>query len=648
MAASQVTESPYGTWRSPITSELIVSGIIALGEVRLEGDDIYWIEQRPLENGRYVIVRRTPDGKIADVTPAGFNARTRVHEYGGGAYVLDGRTVYFSNYDDQRLYRQDPDAAPRPITPAVDLRYADGVIDKRRKRILSVREDHTGTGQAVNTIVSLRFDEDKDGGRVLVSGNDFYSNPRLSPDGQRLAWLTWNHPNMPWDGTELWVGEVDETGNVAKSEKVAGGLDESIFQPEWSPDGTLYFISDKSGWWNLYRRRGDSIEPMQEMEAEFGVPQWVFGLSTYSFESAERIICTYSGKRGAQLGRLDTIKRTLTARETPYTSITNVRAAPGRAAFIGGSPTQPFSIVLYDLNTQQFSVLRRSTEITVDSGYLSIPQAIEFPTENGKTAHAYYYPPKNRSFAAPRGEKPPLLVNSHGGPTGATSSVFNLSIQYWTSRGFAVVDVNYGGSTGYGREYRRRLNGAWGVVDVVDCANAARYLIRQGLADPNRVVIRGGSAGGYTTLTALASTDVFKAGASHFGIGDLEVFADTTHKFESRYLDHLVGPFPVKRDLYRERSAIQHMDRFTRPLILFQGLEDEIVPPNQAELMVKALQEKKIPVAYLAYPGEQHGFRRAENIKRTLDAELYFHGKVFGFQPADEIDPVTIENLENR
>ena len=645
MAKPQV--APYGSWKSPITSDLIASGIIRLGQIALDGDDVYWVEMRPAEGGRYVIVRRTPGGRTTDVTPPPFNARTLVHEYGGGAFAVAEGTVYFSNFADQRLYRQEPGAQPRPITPEAKLRYADGVVDRRRGRMICVREDHTDPAQeAVNAIVSLDLEGDPEGGRVLVSGNDFYSSPRLSPDGTRLAWLTWNHPNMPWDGTELWVGELRADGSLGRAERVAGGPRESIFQPEWSPDGVLHFVSDRTGWWNLYRWRDGRAEPLTEMEAEFGRPQWVFGMSTYAFASADHIICAYTQRGIWHLASLDTATRALKPIEIPYTEIAYVRAAPGRAVFLAGSPIEPASVVQLDLATGRIEVLRRSTEAAIDPGYLSSPQAIEFPTEGGLTAYAFFYPPQNRDYVAPPGERPPLLVMSHGGPTSAASTTLNLGIQYWTSRGIAVLDVNYGGSTGYGRAYRERLDGQWGIVDVDDCVNGARYLVERGLVDGQRLAIRGGSAGGYTTLCALTFRDVFKAGASYFGVSDLEALTKETHKFESRYLDRLVGPYPERRDLYRERSPIHFAHRLSCPAIFFQGLEDRVVPPSQAESMVEALRAKGLPVAYVTFEGEQHGLRRAESIKRALDAELYFYSRIFGFEPADPVEPVPIENLD--
>ncbi len=637
--------APYGSWRSPITSELIVSATIRLGQIELDGEDVYWIETRPTEGGRNVIVQRKPNGQVTDRTPPSFNARTRVHEYGGGDFVVADGTIYFSNFEDQRVYRQSPGAQQRPITAEAALRYADVLIDRQRDRLICVREDHTlANREPVNNLVGLQL-ERGDVGHVLVSGNDFYSSPRLSPDGSQLAWLTWNHPNMPWDGTELWVGEFKTDGSLGRTEQVAGGVDESVFQPEWSPDGVLHFVSDRTGWWNLYRWRNGRIEQLWEMAAEFGIPQWIFGMSTYSFESADRIICTYSQQGTWHLARLDTTTRRHEPIETPYTDLSGIRAASGHVVFLAGSPTEPLSIVRLDLRTRVPEVLRRPSDVTIHGAYLSIPRAIEFPTENGLTAHGFFYAPKNREYTVPPGEQPPLLVLSHGGPTAATSSTLQMGIQYWTSRGFAVLDVNYGGSTGYGRAYRQRLNGQWGIVDVDDCVNGARYLGKRGEVDGHRLVIRGASAGGYTTLAALTFRDVFQAGASYYGVSDLEALAKETHKFESRYLDGLIGPYPQRRDLYLERSPIHFIDQLSCALILFQGLEDEVVPPNQAEMMFEAVREKGLPVAYVPFEGEQHGFRRAENIKRALDSEIYFYSRIFGFRLADPVDPVPIENL---
>jgi dipeptidyl aminopeptidase/acylaminoacyl peptidase len=637
--------APYGSWISPITADSIVAGTVGLGQIALDGEDIYWVETRPSEKGRYSIVKLTVGRTISDITPADFNVRTRVHEYGGGSYAVNDGTIIFTNFPDQRLYRQTAGARPQAITPQSELRYADGVVDARRNRLITVREDHSLSGsEAVNALASIELNG---GGQqqILESGYDFYSSPRLSPDGKRLAWIAWNHPNMPWDSTELWVADLLNDGSLANKSMIAGGKDESIFQPEWSPDGILHFVSDRSGWWNLYRYYEGRIAALSEMDAEFGLPQWIFGLSTYAFENANRIVCTYVKQGISQLAILETTTGKIETIESPYTRIEGIKAKPGKAFFLAATPLEATAIISFDLSTRRFDILRRSSDLKIDPGYFSAAEAIEYPTEGGLSAHAFYYAPANRDFEAPPGELPPLLVMSHGGPTSAASPTLRLGIQYWTSRGFAVLDVNYGGSTGYGRGYRERLKGNWGVMDVDDCANGARYLAELGKVDLNRLAITGGSAGGYTTLCALTFRDLFRAGASHYGVSDLEALEVDTHKFESRYTHSLVAPYPERADLYRERSPINFTDRLKVPVIFFQGLEDKIVPPNQAEMMVEALRAKKLPVAYLTFEGEQHGFRQAANIKRSLDGEFYFYSRVFGFEPGDEIESLEILNL---
>jgi len=647
---SKVKVEPYGSWKSPITSDLIVTASVGLGQIALDGDDVYWLEMRPSEGGRTCIVRRSADGSTADLTPPGFNARTRVHEYGGGDFVVHDGAVFFSNFADQRLYRQDRGAGdPRPITPEGPFRYADACVDARRGRLICVREEHAaGAAEPANAVVSVGLDGsgNEGGGRVLVSGSDFYASPRLSPDGRRLAWLSWDHPNMPWDGCELWVANIDEGGNLSSPRVVAGRRSESVVQPRWSPAGVLYFISDRSNWWNLYREgTGGRVECVYEAEAEFGDPLWVFSLSTYAFAGEDEIVCAYNERGRWALGRLTPSARRFEPVETPYTDISYVNASGPRAFFRAASPVERAAVVSLDLRGGGVEVLKRASETAVDAGYVSEAEAVEFPTEGGRTAHAFFYRPRNRDFAAPEGERPPLLVKCHGGPTSATTTALRLDVQFWTSRGVAVLDVNYGGSTGYGREYRDRLEGAWGVVDVDDCVNGARHLVERGEADGRRCAITGGSAGGYTVLCALTFRDLFGAGASHFGVSDLKGLVADTHKFESRYLDRLVGPYPERADLYHERSPINFADRLSCPVIFFQGLEDRVVPPNQAELMVEALRRKGVPVAYVPFEGEQHGFRKAENIKRALDGELFFYSRVFGFRLAEEVEPVRVENL---
>lgn len=636
--------APYGSWKSPIASDMIASETIGLEQVAFDGLEIYWIESRPAEGGRCVIVRCNPEGEVEEITPVPFNVRTKVHEYGGGAYCVFNRIVFFSNFADQRLYRLDPGSLPRPITPPGDRRYADQMIDASRNRMICICEDHGLPGrEAVNTIVAVDLDGEGDI-KILTHGYDFYSSPCLSPDGRKLAWLAWNHPQMPWDGNELWIGELEEDGSLGRTEKVAGGADESIFQPEWSPDGILHFVSDQTGWWNLYRWHEGQTEALTELEAELGRPQWRMGFSTYAFLSSDRIIFAYTENgiwnlAGLNIGeKIDPIK-------APFTEISYLKACKDYALFVAGSPSEPISVVLLSFPSEKMKVLRRSSRAVIDQDYISRPEAIEYPSGDGLLAHAFYYRPKNKDFQALPGERPPLLVISHGGPTGTASSALNLMIQHWTSRGIAVLDVNYGGSTGYGRAYRERLKGKWGIVDVNDCANGALYLAEKGEVDRDRLIIRGGSAGGYTTLAALAFRRTFQAGASYYGVSDLEVLARETHKFESRYLDGLVGPYPRLIDLYIERSPIHFPEKLSCPVIFFQGTEDRIVPPNQARMMFDALRSRGLPTALVEFAGEQHGFRKAENIKRALDGELYFHSRIFNFQTADFIEPVPIENF---
>jgi dipeptidyl aminopeptidase/acylaminoacyl peptidase len=675
--------APYGSWPTPITSELVVRAAAGVGEVSLDGDTVTWSEARPEEGGRIQLVRRTGDGQPVDLLPAGFNARTAVHEYGGGAWWVRGGSIWFTHWDDQRLYVQRPDGPdrftePEPVTAAPEAsrgdRWADGAFTPDGHWLLAVREHHPpggGPADVVNEIVVLDTTRELPA-RVLVTGPDFVSDPRVSPDGRRVCWLQWSHPDMPWDGTELCVADLRTTDigpALAHPAVVAGRPDqgpgghgdgESVSQPRWAADGSLWFISDRSGWWNLFRwtppaaigasATDGPVEPAVQIDAEIGVPQWVFGQSRYAFLSGDRTVFAYlrDGIDHLAVRLPDGGTREL---DLPYTTVSSVQAEGDRVVFVGASATSEPAVVSVHVDAAGTAtapeILRPPRDLGIGPEWFSVPEPVGFPTSGGRTAHALVYPPTNPDVEAPVGELPPLLVLIHGGPTGMARPMLALGTQYWTSRGFAVVDVNYGGSAGFGRAYRNQLRGNWGVVDLDDCEAAARWLGEQGRVDPARLCIRGGSAGGYTALAALAFRATFAAGASHYGVADLEVLATETHKFESRYLDQLIGPYPQRRDLYAARSPIHHLDGFDRPLIVLQGLEDEVVPPRQSEMIVEALRARSVPVAYVTFEGEQHGFRQAANIRRALDAELSFYAQVFGIDlPAGEgIEPVTVENL---
>ncbi len=641
------TVAPYGAWTSPLSAARATAGALRLGQIAVDGDDVYWLEGRASEGGRNVLVRASAGAPPVDVSPRDFNVRSRVHEYGGAAYTVHQGTIYASNFADQKLYAFTAGQAPKALTPEGYF-YAQCRVDVARKRLLCVREDHTkGDAQPPAAIVAIPLGaQAPTAGVVLASGADFYSDPILSPDGTQLAWLQWDHPNMPWDGTSLYLADLDARGLPAKPVRIAGGPEESIFQPSWSPDGRLYFVSDRSGWWNLYRQQGSVSEPVHAMQAEFGKPQWVFGMTTYAFQSDNRLVVTWTEQGRWRMGLLNLEPRRLERLDLALDPLEALVSTSRAAYFVGGSPTEGPAVARVSYGGVEVEILRRSREDTLEPAYVSAPEAVTFDS-SGQETHAFYYPPTNPGFEAPAGTAPPLLVLSHGGPTGATDPVFDPEVQFWTTRGFAVIDVNYGGSTGYGRAYRKRLNGQWGIVDVRDAVNAAKHLVAAGKADPARLITRGGSAGGYTTLAALTFHDTFKAGASYYGISDLEVLAKDTHKFESRYMDSLVGPYPAMQATYRERSPIHFVDKLNCALILLQGLEDKVVPPSQSQMMADAVRKKGLPVAYVTFEGEQHGFRKAENIVRALESELYFYGKVFGFTPADTLAAVSIDNLRD-
>jgi dipeptidyl aminopeptidase/acylaminoacyl peptidase len=641
-----MTPLTHGSWPTPITSDLVVRAAARLGEVVVDGSDVWWAEARPSEGGRSVIVRRSADGTVDDVLPAPWNARTRVHEYGGGAWTASGGTLWFTEFTDQRLYRLDPGGdgpvavTPEPPVPA-GVRYAD--LRVTADGVLAVRETHPTSGRAadvVNELVRITAD----GTDVLVSGPDFVSDPRPSPDGGTLAWVQWNHPDMPWDAAQLVIRRADGTETV-----VAGGDGESVVQPLWGPDGSLWFLCDRTNFWSLYRRRPDGeVELVLDLGSDIAGPQWVFGQSRYALLDDGRIVLAYGRAGGDRLGVLDP-DGSVRELELGWRTFRYVTARGSSVVCIAGSPASEPVVLRVPVDGGEPEILRRARDLGLDPAWFSEPEHVSFPTEDAGTgigvAHALVYPPANPAVQAPEGELPPLLVVVHGGPTSAAVPVLNLDVQYWTSRGFCVADVDYRGSVGYGRRYRDALQGRWGLIDLDDVVACTRHLVDAGRVDPARLAIRGGSAGGYTTLAALTMRPgVFTAGASHFGVADLGALAAETHKFESRYLDGLVAPWPSGADVYAERSPINHVDALDTPLAVFQGDEDAVVPPDQAEAIVAALREKGVPHAYLLFAGEQHGFRKAENIRAALDGELSFYAQVWGFDlPADEgIEPIDV------
>lgn len=638
----------YGTWSSPVTTDLVTSGTVGLSSPQLDGDTLYWLEARPDQAGRVALVRQPVDGEREAVTAPEANVRSRVHEYGGGAYAVRDGIVVYTEFSDNRV-RLIENGRTTTLTPAGDHRYADLRVHPGRDLVLAVREDHSGDGEPVNTIVALSL-RGEGPGTVLCQGADFYADPELSETGE-LAWTEWNHPAMPWDATLVrrgrLTGSEGDGVSVVDVVDVAGGPTESAVHPRWAPGGELVFVSDRTDWWNLYAERGGAVTPLWPEAAEFATPQWVFGDQPYVVLDSSRLLVSRISEGVASLHLLDRSSETL--RPVLDAGLYGPVAAAGdRAAALIEDPDRPARLGLADLTSGTWTDVRRASEQALDPAWVSVPRAVSWPSTLDDVpgeVHGWYYPPTNPDHTAPEGELPPLITLSHGGPTSFSDTGYAVSLQYWTSRGFAVLDVNYRGSTGYGRPYRDALRGAWGVVDVADCAGGAAALAEQGLADPARLIVRGGSAGGYTTLQALTSTDTFTAGISFYGVADPEALARDTHKFEARYLDGLIGPYPEAIETYRERSPILHVDRLSVPLLLLQGSEDAVVPPNQAETMAAAVRAKGLPVAMIIFEGEGHGFRRADSIRAALEAQLDFLGRVFDFTPADDLTPIEIDNL---
>ncbi|WGL16904.1 S9 family peptidase [Microbulbifer bruguierae] len=637
------TKAPFGSWTSEISAKLLTSGNVRLSETCLADGRAYWLESRPAEKGRSVLVEYSEAQGKKDLLPAPLSVRSKAHEYGGGSFTVSDGWVYFVLAADQRIYRMSLDSkVPEPLTPEGPFRYADLVLDSARQRLICIQEDERlQDHEAIACIVAVNI-HGTEAPQVLVEGADFYSNPAISPDHNQLSFLQWHHPNMPWDATELMLAELNPEGIPTTTRKVAGAPGESIFQPRWSPNGELLYVSDRNNWWNLYCL-GDE-RPLWNKAAEFATPQWVFGMSTYGFLDCDTLFCTFSENGCWQLGILNLASGVHRTLEHPGCDFEGICCEDGKALFITSGPAEFPSIARYDTVRDCFETLASSSSISLPTDLLSHAQAIEY-TVGERNVHAFYYPPCNPRFEAPEGELPPLIVFSHGGPTGATSAGLNLKVQYWTSRGFAILDVNYSGSTGYGRAYRDRLKDQWGILDVEDVCAGADFLVRKGLADPARLLIKGGSAGGYTVLAALTFHDTFSAGASHYGIGDLTTLARDTHKFESRYLDKLVGPWPEAEATYQARSPINHIEQLQCPVIFFQGMEDKVVPPNQAEAMVKALEQRGIPVAYITFADEGHGFRAASSIKMALEGELEFYSRICGFTLPQPGPGIQIANL---
>lgn len=640
--------APFGSWASPIGTDKVSSAGTSIAALAVDGEQLYWLEARPLEGGRNVIVERKADGETCDITPEGFNVRTRVHEYGGGAFIIDDGTVYFSNFADQRLYAQTIGTGPRPLTPEgtepASLRYADAIVDRKRGRLICVREDHRAGGEPINALVAIDL---KTGGEgtILFGGTDFISSPRLSPDGSQLAFVTWDHPNMPWDVTSLHVAALSETGTISEITELKQPAPGSITQPRWAPDGRLYFVADWSNWWNLYRYDDGEGTAICAHEAEFASPPWTFGQSSFIFRSPGEAIVSYTSNGAWQLATLDVETGGLNNIGPATSALRSLKSGGDRVYYLADS-IEDSNHVFALADDNHLSSINVPVPHGVASGNISRPESIAFQTAEGETAYGFFYPPANDTFGGPEGTLPPLLVKVHGGPTGATSSAFGFKTQYWTSRGFAILDLNYRGSTGFGRAFRQKLYRTWGIADVEDACAGAEYLVRQGRVDGSKLAISGGSAGGLTVLNCLAHYDTFSAGGNFFGVADLKGLAEDTHKFESRYTDYLIGRYPEEIEIYEERSPINSIDKIKTPLLILQGLEDLVVPPSQSEAVFEALTSNGVPVCYIPFEGEQHGFRRAENIERAISAELGFYGHVFDFNPAEDIKPLEIVNAD--
>lgn len=630
--------APHGAWRSPLTAERIAVGALRLARTRVDRGHVHWLEGRPTEGGRQVLMRARPGGVAAEWAPPGSDVRSHVHEYGGGEYLVHAGELFCVEASDPRVHRATRRAL-EPLQAALPgSRYADLALSPDGRWLVAVEERSGPGSQTANRLVALPVAGGS--GRVVCDRHDFVSSPRFSPDGRRLAFTAWDHPAMPWDGSRLLVQGFGREGPEGSPRVVAGGERESVFQPEFSPSGRLTFVSDRTGWWNLYQEREGGVAALCPRRAEFGRAQWALGTTTYGFVDEARILCAFTEAGRDRIGLLELGPGRLSSFDLPLSAVDDLHVEGTLAAFVAAGPERPPAVCAFHVEEGRLETLRESLALELDPAGISRPEILEYPTDDGDRVYGFLYRPRSARFGGPPGEPPPLLVAVHGGPTSHARPALDPGVQYWTQRGFALLDVNYGGSTGYGRALRERLRGGWGVVDVADCANAARAVAAEGLADSGRLAIRGSSAGGYTALCAIATTHVFQAGCSRYGIGDLEALVRDTHKFEAHYLDGLVGAYPEQRALYRARSPLHAADGIRCPVLFLQGLDDPVVPPSQAEAMVAALARHGIPHAYVAFPGERHGFRRAENLRTALEVELAFYGFVFGFEP--EVRPAVL------
>ncbi|WP_420884228.1 prolyl oligopeptidase family serine peptidase [Shewanella chilikensis] len=637
----QRISAAYGSWVSPLGAAEVYGSASAIGELQSVGDAIYFSESSPAKGGKVGIKRLEKDGSITSVVAPAFGIGSRVHEYGGGDFLGIGQSLFVTKGQDQLFYRIAPNQEALALTPN-GTRHGECISYPKGSRIICVREDHRQPGEPKASLVTINLNFSGEGD-IFVDGHDFISSPAINADNTQLAWITWEHPNMPWDNTQLWLGDLNRKGQLTNIRQIAPERKGALMQPLFSPNGVLYFIADYDNWWNLYRldAKGD-IEQVTQLKAEIGGPAWKLGQHAYAFENENTLIASFNKEGDAGLLRLDLQTGVIEVLAADFADIKQVVQGADGVYFVGSRPTPERGI---------YKVSGRGTELVyapkicgLDPRYISRAVNVEFTTKGGDKAHGYFYPPVNGDYQPLPDTRPPLLMMLHGGPTASANRAYDSAIQYWTSRGFAVFELNYRGSTGFGRQYRQSLYGNWGKADVEDAVWAAGFLVDQGWVNAEKLAIRGGSAGGLSVLSALAFHDKFKAGVSYFGISDIEVLGKETHKFESRYLDQLIGPYPEMKAVYRERSPLYHLQGFNEPLLLLQGLEDKVVPPSQSQHIYKALKDKGVPTAFIGIEGEGHGFRQPHNKILALESELVFYGMVFDFTPAGTLPALKLDN----